>query len=100
MGCKVNLQTKGSLITKSLPDNKNNGTLCVRGRFGYEELIKDTRLRMPMIRKRRRAGGSKLGRSEYIYCQKNSRAFVSAMALTQWASVCGRMTNEDIYMDP
>lgn len=98
MGCKVNLQTKGSLITKSLPDNKNNGILCVRGRFGYEELIKDTRLRMPMIRKGGELVEVSWEEANIFIAKKLQSIRVRHGADAVGLSVCGRMTNEDIYM--
>ena len=98
MGCKVNIQTKGSLITKSLPDNKNNGLLCVKGRFGHEELVKNSRLRMPRIRKNGELVEVSWEEANIFISKKLQSIGVRYGADAVGLSVSDRMTNEDIYM--
>ncbi|MBQ2753160.1 MAG: FAD-dependent oxidoreductase [Firmicutes bacterium] len=51
VGCNVTYHTAGEQILKTTPDNDNNGVLCARGRFGFEELMSDKRITKPMVRK-------------------------------------------------
>lgn len=54
VGCSINLNTKGDMIYKALPDRESTvdkGLLCVKGRFGYDQAHKNTRLTKPLVRK-------------------------------------------------
>ena len=54
VGCTMILQMREGQIVRTIPEmglGLNNGLLCVRGRFGYDFVQSEARLRMPMIRK-------------------------------------------------
>jgi formate dehydrogenase major subunit len=54
VGCHIELQTRGNMIVRALPDKDSpvdNGLLCVKGRFGFPFLHAKDRALDPMIRK-------------------------------------------------
>jgi formate dehydrogenase major subunit len=55
VGCNITINVKSSevfFVSGAPPDNApNNGELCVRGRFGYEQYLDGTRRKKPMVRK-------------------------------------------------
>jgi len=54
VGCHIDLQTRGNMIVRALPDKYSpvdNGLLCVKGRFAYSFLHAKDRALEPMIRK-------------------------------------------------
>ncbi|MDY6984959.1 MAG: formate dehydrogenase subunit alpha [Candidatus Thermoplasmatota archaeon] len=52
VGCNITLHTKGNRIVKvSSPENSlNEGWLCVKGRFGFDFVNSEERLKKPLIR--------------------------------------------------
>lgn len=52
-GCNITIHALGNEITRitSRSDNHNRGWLCVKGRFGYEFINSEDRLKTPMIRR-------------------------------------------------
>jgi predicted molibdopterin-dependent oxidoreductase YjgC len=52
-GCNLTLHVNNNRITRisSKPDNHNRGWLCTKGRFGYEFVNRDERLKTPLIRR-------------------------------------------------
>lgn len=52
-GCNITLHSLGNEITRvsSKTDNHNRGWLCVKGRFGYEFINSEDRLKTPLIRR-------------------------------------------------
>jgi predicted molibdopterin-dependent oxidoreductase YjgC len=57
-GCNITLKTHGDEVIRvdSREDNHNRGWLCVKGRFGFEFINSQERLKWPLIR--RQKGGS------------------------------------------
>ncbi|HWQ40507.1 MAG TPA: FAD-dependent oxidoreductase, partial [Desulfosporosinus sp.] len=52
VGCNTILQSKGNLVFKSLPDrSKDEGLLCVNGRFGIGFVNDQTRLKTSLVRR-------------------------------------------------
>lgn len=52
VGCNLVLQTKGDLVFKSLPDrSKEEGLLCVNGRFGINFINDENRMKKPVVRR-------------------------------------------------
>jgi formate dehydrogenase major subunit len=52
VGCNLVLQTKGNLVFKSLPDRtKEEGLLCVNGRFGINFINDESRIKTPVVRR-------------------------------------------------
>ena len=57
VGCEIEVHTKGNRITRvTAPEDApvNNGSLCVKGRFGFEFVHSDERLEKPLLRRGRR----------------------------------------------
>jgi len=53
VGCNIILQSKGDLVFKSLPDRtKDEGVLCVNGRFGIGFVNDQSRLKTPLVRRK------------------------------------------------
>lgn len=53
VGCNIILQSKGDLVFKSLPDRtKDEGLLCVNGRFGIGFVNDQSRLKTPLVRRK------------------------------------------------
>ncbi|MEK7274678.1 MAG: molybdopterin-dependent oxidoreductase, partial [Candidatus Desantisbacteria bacterium] len=53
-GCSMDINVKNNQvikITSSKNAGINNGRLCVKGRFGYDFIHRDDRLKLPLIRK-------------------------------------------------
>jgi predicted molibdopterin-dependent oxidoreductase YjgC len=54
VGCQLELNVKGNAIVKVTSSESiagpNNGSLCVKGRFGYDFVNHPDRLRMPLIK--------------------------------------------------
>lgn len=101
-GCNVTLHTHSNRVTRisSRPDNHNRGWLCVKGRFGYEFISSDERLKKPLIR--REKGGElepaewddalELVASKFLEIKRE----YGSDALAGLASA--RCTNEENYM--
>lgn len=54
VGCRIDLRIKGNKVVEVKPVNKapNDGSLCVKGRFGFNFLSHPDRLTTPMVRKK------------------------------------------------
>jgi formate dehydrogenase major subunit len=53
VGCNVVLQTKGDLVFKSLPNrSKDEGLLCVKGRFGIDYINDENRIKTAVVRRK------------------------------------------------
>lgn len=52
-GCNITLHTLGDQVIRvsSKENNHNQGWLCVKGRFGYDFINREDRLKSPLIRK-------------------------------------------------
>lgn len=54
VGCTMTAQVRGNSIVRVIPEigkGVNKGLLCSRGRFGYDYINSDVRLKSPLIRK-------------------------------------------------
>lgn len=101
VGCSIDVQTHGDQMYRAVPIEGaavDNGYLCVRGRFGFDQVDKDERLLTPMIRKNGtlvpatwdaalKEVARKLQSSQVIYGS-------DAVAL----SVSDRLTNETAFL--
>ncbi|MDD4029740.1 MAG: molybdopterin-dependent oxidoreductase, partial [Caldisericia bacterium] len=53
IGCNILLETRGNMAVRALPDpdsKVDHGLLCVKGRFGYNTVRNEKRLKNPLIR--------------------------------------------------
>jgi predicted molibdopterin-dependent oxidoreductase YjgC len=101
-GCNLTLHVNNNRITRisSKPDNHNRGWLCTKGRFGYEFVNRDERLKTPLIRRHKDGELEPATWDEALdfVAQKFSalREEHGADALAGLASA--RCTNEDNYL--
>ncbi|HCC35448.1 MAG TPA: molybdopterin oxidoreductase, partial [Ruminococcaceae bacterium] len=51
VGCRMELTTKGELILRALPCEKDGGLLCKKGRFGFGDSGEAARVSVPMLRR-------------------------------------------------
>lgn len=101
VGCNVVIESKGSLLLRSLPSNKldlGEALLCAKGRFGFNDFDKDNRLRMPLVRK-----NGQLVEVSYkealLYVARRSQSLHLLYGRNSVAiSVSDRLTNEEIYL--
>lgn len=98
-GCAIIVESQDGFVTKILSDERippNNGSLCVRGRFGYDFVNDERRISAPYLR---------------IYEEKRSLSFDEARTYlverlkniekeggTIGFLVSPRVTNEEIYL--
>jgi formate dehydrogenase major subunit len=101
VGCHINLNTKGDLLLRALPDKKSTvdeGLLCVKGRFGFDTAQRGERITKPLLRKEGKLK-EVTWEEALLYTAKKAQSISllhgkEALAL----SVSDRYTNEEIYM--
>lgn len=101
VGCNIELETRGQMLYRSLPDKDSKvdqGLLCVKGRFGYNTADKSKRIAAPMIRK----DGTlqEVSWEEAIrYTAKKMQSIGMLSGKESVAiSISDRNTNEEIFM--
>jgi len=96
-GCSLTLGVKdnSSVVTTIYDENQgfHNGQLCVRGRFGYQFISSDKRLKIPMIRKNGQLVESTWDEALALVADRLKAAGSSAAALAT-----PRMTNEELVL--
>jgi len=101
VGCNINLNTKGDLLVRSLPDKKSkpsNGLLCVKGRFGFDTAKKGARLTKPLVRKEGILQEVSWEEAT-LYTAKKAKSLTLLYGSSSLAvSVSDRYTNEEIYL--
>lgn len=53
VGCNININTNGDMLYRALPDKNSKvdeGLLCVKGRFGYNQAKQKSRLSKPLVK--------------------------------------------------
>ncbi|MBW8825655.1 MAG: NADH-quinone oxidoreductase subunit NuoG [Acidobacteria bacterium] len=100
VGCRVAVQSSGNRITRRLgidADPVNQGWLCDKGRFDYEAVNGDDRLRAPLSRSGDTLGettwGEALGKAADALAGARDRHGPASIAVLGGA----RLTNEDAY---
>lgn len=101
LGCNIRLQTRGRMIYRALSNADSlvdRGLLCVKGRFGYDQSQKKTRLTTPLIRK-----DGKLVESSWKEALSLGAKSLQSIRLKHGKdsialSISDRYTNEDIYI--
>ena len=98
IGCKTTLETKGSLIIKSVPNEEEKGALCVNGRFGFGHLVKEGRLTTPLVRKNGELTPVSFEEAS-LYIAKKLQGTVAKHGSDALAvSISDKLTNEEIYL--
>ncbi|MCI8341917.1 MAG: FAD-dependent oxidoreductase [Firmicutes bacterium] len=95
VGCKTNIKTVGGSIVKTRP-NGSKGVLCVKGRFGFEELTKNSRLTKPLIRKHGVLTEVSFEEANMYVAKKLQSVIVRGGKAA--AAIGDRFTNEEIYL--
>ncbi len=101
VGCTMILQMREDKIIRTIPKmglGLNNGLLCVRGRFGYDFVQSEQRLRMPLVR--RDGELREVSWAEALdYVAKRLREIVQKHGPQAVGGIgSARCTNEDNYM--
>ncbi|MCL2487828.1 MAG: FAD-dependent oxidoreductase, partial [Oscillospiraceae bacterium] len=104
VGCKTKLSSAGNLLTRSVPDD----LLCMKGRFGFGEIAKKSRLTTPLINPRRagnsprRAGnnGEPAGFEQAAgYVNENFRELQARFGSDCVAvTISDRYTNQEVFL--
>ncbi len=96
-GCNLTLGVKDNtaVVTTVYDENQgfHNGQLCVRGRFGYQFINSDKRLKQPMIRKNDQLVEASWDEALFLVAEKLKVAGTSAAAIAT-----PRMTNEELLL--
>jgi formate dehydrogenase major subunit len=101
VGCNINLNTKGDLLMRSLPNKESKvdrGLLCVKGRFGFDIGTKGERLTKPLIRKE--GNLEEVSWEEaLVYTAKKAQSLGLLYGSSSLGiAVSDRYTNEEIYL--
>jgi formate dehydrogenase major subunit/NADH-quinone oxidoreductase subunit G len=95
-GCNVTLGVKDNKVLTTVYDENqgfHNGQLCVRGRFGYQFISSDKRLKTPLIRKDGQLVDASWDEALALIASKLKGAGSAAAALAT-----PRMTNEELVL--
>jgi formate dehydrogenase major subunit len=97
VGCNIYLGVRGNQIVSARGDRDsivNKGRLCVKGRFGYEFVNHEERLRVPLIKKNGTFVESTWEEAFLIIVEK-----FSSLESDQFAALTSaKVTNEDNYV--
>jgi len=95
-GCNVTLGVKDNKVLTTVYDENqgfHNGQLCVRGRFGYQFISSDKRLKTPLIRKNGQLVEAGWDEALTLVVERLKGAGSTAAALAT-----PRMTNEELVL--
>ncbi|WP_277057449.1 molybdopterin-dependent oxidoreductase [Trichlorobacter lovleyi] len=95
-GCNVTLGVKDNKVLTTVYDENqgfHNGQLCVRGRFGYQFISSDKRLKNPLIRKNGQLVEAGWDEALSLVVERLKGAGSAAAALAT-----PRMTNEELVL--
>ena len=97
VGCNIYLGVRGNKVVSSRGDREsivNHGQLCVKGRYGFEFINHDDRLKTPLIKKNGKFVEASWDEALTLVADKLSKAKKSKFAALSSA----RVTNEDNYL--
>ena len=101
VGCNINLNTRGDMLYRALPNDHSkvdNGLLCVKGRFGYDQAHKKTRLVKPLVRKNGKLEETSWEEALKLASKKMQSLKMQYGSQSVGVSVSDRYTNEEIYI--
>lgn len=101
VGCNINLTTKGDMLYRALPKTESeidNGLLCVKGRFGYNEAKKDTRLTKPLVRKNGELVEVEWEEGLRLAAKKLQSLKMKYSGRAVGLTISDRFTNEEIFL--
>ncbi|KJR40549.1 NADH:ubiquinone oxidoreductase, subunit G [Candidatus Magnetoovum chiemensis] len=101
VGCSMTIQMRAGSVLRTNPNYDlgfNKGMLCVRGRFGYDYLDSQERLKTPLIRIKDKLEPTTWDEALDYAAKKFSEIKSKYTASAIGAIASGRCTNEDNYM--
>lgn len=101
VGCNINLNTKGDMLYKALPDKESkvdNGLLCVKGRFGYDQAHQKTRITRPLVRKNGKLVETTWEEGLRLAAKKMQSLKMQYGGESVGVSISDRYTNEEIFI--
>ena len=101
VGCSINLNTKGDMLYKALPDKESkvdNGLLCVKGRFGYDQAHQKTRITKPLVRKNGKLVETTWEDGLRLAAKKLQSLRMQYGPEAVGVSISDRYTNEEIFI--
>lgn len=101
VGCNINLNTRGEMLYKALPEKESvvdDGLLCAKGRFGYDQAYKKTRITKPMIRRNGVLVEVSWEEALRLAAKKLQSLKMSYGGSSVGVAVSDRYTNEEIFI--
>ncbi len=101
VGCNLDLESKGSLLLRSLPTRKesvNNGLLCSKGRFGFASYMGEGRITKPLIRRNGKMIETTFEEAILYVARRAQSISLLYGANSMGLSISARYTNEEIFM--
>ena len=101
VGCNLDLESRGSLLLRSLPtreDSVNNGLLCSKGRFGFASYLGEGRITKPLIRQNGELVEATIEEAVLYVARRAQSISLLYGANAMGLSISGRYTNEEIFM--
>jgi formate dehydrogenase major subunit len=101
VGCTRDLESRGSMLLRSLPNNGdtvNNGLLCSKGRFGFSAYISENRITKPLIRKDGELVETTFKEAFLFIARRAQSLHLLHGPDAVGISISDRYTNEEIYM--
>ena len=101
VGCNININTNGEMLYRALPDKNSKvdeGLLCVKGRFGYNQAKQNTRLAKPLVRVNGELVESKWDDGMRMVAKKMQSLKLKYGPEAVAVSISDKFTNEDIFI--
>ncbi|MDX9916615.1 MAG: FAD-dependent oxidoreductase [Gudongella sp.] len=101
VGCNIDLETRGDMLYRAIPDKNSEvdeGLLCVKGRFGYNQSKQKTRLSKPLVRVEGELSEGTWDQGLRMAAKKMQSLVLQYGPESVAVSISDRMTNEEIYI--
>lgn len=101
IGCQLNIESKGDLLLKAIPDfmdYTSKGLLCAKGKFGISHVNDDNRILKPMVRKNGYLEEVSFEEAILYAARKAQSMDLLYDKNTLGVSISEKWTNEEIYL--
>lgn len=101
IGCQVNIESKGDLLLKAIPDYMDitsNGLLCKKGKFEFNNVNNNDRLLKPMINKNGVLEEVSFDEAILYIARKAQSIKLLYGKHSLGVSISDKLTNEEIYL--
>ncbi|MBF8982542.1 FAD-dependent oxidoreductase [Lutibacter sp. B2] len=101
VGCNIDLNTKGNLLLRSIPNKDSqvdHGLLCVKGRFGFDIERNKKRITTPLIKKDGKFEEATWDDAILYAAKKAQSLSLLYGSKSLGISISDRYTNEEIYL--